>query len=88
MIRKGRAADMGDGWETARRLDRPAVLEVAASAGKPAGDEGGALEIPGYEWCAFKLGFPGFMKVIEVDTNHFKGNFPDSIAIEGEKKLT
>ena len=69
---------MGDGWETARRLDRPAVLEVSKEHG-----HGDTLEIPGFEWCAFKLGIPGFMKVIEVDTNHFKGNFPDSIAIEG-----
>ena len=71
---------MGDGWETARRLARPAVLEIS-KVGK-----GDALEIPGYEWCAFKLGIPGFMKVIEVDTNHFKGNFPDSIAIEGKSR--
>jgi allantoicase len=27
LISPGRAANMADGWETARRLDRPAVLE-------------------------------------------------------------
>ena len=33
----------------------------------------------GKEWCVLKLGVPGVVKKIEVDTNHFKGNFPDSI---------
>ena len=27
MIAPDRGANMGDGWETARRLDRPAILE-------------------------------------------------------------
>ena len=31
-----------------------------------------------------KLGVPGVVKRIEVDTNHFKGNFPDSIVVEGK----
>ncbi len=37
----------------------------------------------GKEWCLLKLGVFGTPKKIEVDTNHFKGNFPDSITIEG-----
>ena len=28
LIKKNRGIDMGDGWETARRKDRPAVLKV------------------------------------------------------------
>lgn len=38
---------------------------------------------PGYDWVIVKLGHPGHIKKIEVDTNHFKGNFPDTCAIEG-----
>ncbi|XP_062266971.1 allantoicase isoform X3 [Platichthys flesus] len=69
----GRAANMGDGWETARRLDRPTHLKV---------DQRGILEVPGWEWAVFRLGRPGVISSIEVDTNHFKGNFPDSCRIE------
>ena len=28
LIKKGRGINMGDGWETARRKDRPAILKV------------------------------------------------------------
>lgn len=38
---------------------------------------------PGREWAIFKLGFPGRIKSICVDTTQFKGNFPDSVKIEG-----
>ena len=46
-------------------------------------DTAGILQVPGFEWAVFRLGHPGIIKNIEVDTNHFKGNFPDSILIEG-----
>ncbi|XP_076011157.1 allantoicase isoform X2 [Genypterus blacodes] len=73
MIGLGRASSMADGWETARRLDRPKELEA---------DERGILQVPGWEWAVFRLGHPGVISSIEVDTNHFKGNFPDSCRIE------
>ncbi|MFN2476653.1 MAG: allantoicase [Chthoniobacterales bacterium] len=38
---------------------------------------------PGYDWLVLKLGRPGAMRKIEVDTNHFKGNYPDTCSIEG-----
>jgi allantoicase len=38
---------------------------------------------PGYDWIVLKLGRPGSVRKIEVDTNHFKGNYPDSCTIEG-----
>lgn len=38
---------------------------------------------PGHDWVILKLGAPGTLKKIEVDTNHFKGNYPDSCMIEG-----
>jgi len=38
---------------------------------------------PGYDWCVIKLGTSGRIDGIEVDTNHFKGNYPDTCSIEG-----
>src|SRR5256885_12896384 len=38
---------------------------------------------PGYDWIILKLGLPGTIRKIEVDTNHFKGNYPDTCSIEG-----
>ena len=38
---------------------------------------------PGYDWIILKLGLPGLIQKIEVDTNHFKGNYPDTCSIEG-----
>jgi len=73
MIKSGRGVDMGDGWETARNPTRPAVLEA---------DANGILQVPGCEWAAFRLGLAGTVRAVEIDTNHFKGNFPDSVTIE------
>lgn len=38
---------------------------------------------PGHDWIILKLGLPGAIQKIEVDTNHFKGNYPDTCSIEG-----
>jgi allantoicase len=38
---------------------------------------------PGHDWIVVRLGRAGAIRKIEVDTNHFKGNYPDSCAIEG-----
>jgi allantoicase len=37
---------------------------------------------PGYDWILVRLGARGRPRLIEVDTNHFKGNFPDRCSIE------
>lgn len=37
---------------------------------------------PGHDWAVLKLGVPGVIRRIEVDTSHFKGNFPESCSIE------
>jgi allantoicase len=39
--------------------------------------------VPGYDWIVVKLGATGSIRKIEVDTNFFKGNYPDSCSIEG-----
>ncbi len=36
---------------------------------------------PGYDWVILKLGQPGSIEKIEIDTAHFKGNFPHQISI-------
>lgn len=37
---------------------------------------------PGHDWAIVKLGTPGIIRRIEVSTAHFKGNFPESCAID------
>jgi len=39
-------------------------------------------KLPGQDWCVLALGHRGRIKKIEVDTAHFKGNFPDRCTIE------
>lgn len=58
ILTPGRGANMGDGWETARR------------------------RTPGHEWIIIKLGVPGIVDYIEVDTAHYKGNFPAACSIQ------
>jgi allantoicase len=58
LIMPGRAANMGEGWETRRRRG------------------------PGHDWVIIKLGARGTVHRVEVDTTHFKGNFPDSFSLE------
>jgi allantoicase len=58
LIMPGRAANMGDGWETKRRRG------------------------PGNDWAILRLGKPGHIETIEVDTSHFKGNYPDRCSID------
>jgi allantoicase len=61
LIMPGRAANMGDGWETKR------------SRG------------PHEDFCVVRLAAEGTVSRIEIDTNHFKGNFPDSAMLEGTR---
>jgi allantoicase len=32
---------------------------------------------PGHDWAVFRLGAPGLIEEVVVDTGHFKGNYPD-----------
>jgi allantoicase len=59
LILPGRAANMGEGWETRRK------------------------RVPGFDWLVLRLAVPGSLRQVEVDTNHFKGNYPDSCSLEG-----
>lgn len=37
---------------------------------------------PGHDWCIIALGQAGYVDSIEVDTAHFKGNFPAGCSIQ------
>ena len=38
---------------------------------------------PGHDWLILRLGAPGRIARLEIDTNHFKGNYPDRASVEG-----
>jgi len=68
--RDGEYTDRGkwmDGWETRRRRD---FLP---------GDEGFDAA---HDDCVVKLGAPGVIHAIDVETTHFKGNFPESCSLD------
>jgi allantoicase len=67
MIMPGRARNMGDGWETRRRRGTGADPITGLRA----------------DWAVIRLGAPGIVHRVEIDTNHFKGNYPESASIEG-----
>jgi len=37
---------------------------------------------PGYDWCVIRLGMPGIIRGLDVDTNHFIGNFPEACSLQ------
>lgn len=37
---------------------------------------------PGQDWCIVQLGHRALVETIEVDTAHFKGNYPDRISMQ------
>lgn len=40
---------------------------------------------PGYDWCIVELGHAALVEKIEVDTAHFKGNYPDRVSIQAAR---
>ncbi len=64
---------MGDGWETARQPKRPPVYTRGAD---------GLMVLPGCDWSVLQLGVPGTVLYLDVDTNHYKGNYPESCLVE------
>lgn len=74
LIAPGRGNCMGDGWETARQPTRPAVYERG---------EDGLIVLPGCDWAVLQLGLRGVVNSLEVDTHFYKGNYPESVIVEG-----
>jgi allantoicase len=38
--------------------------------------------IPGNDWVILQLGTPGIISEVEIDTAHFKGNYPDRVSLK------
>lgn len=38
---------------------------------------------PGFDWCLIRLGLPGIIRGVVVDTSFFKGNYPEHFSLEG-----
>lgn len=77
LIQKSLGKDMGDGWETARHPNRPGILTTK--------HDSTLLETSLSDWAILKLGKQaqsGVARII-LDTKHFRGNFPESVAVEG-----
>ncbi|MER5846591.1 allantoicase [Streptomyces sp. NPDC002012] len=66
--RFGHKGKIMDGWETRRRR--------GASAGRPHPTD------EDHDWALVRLGAPGVVRGIIVDTAHFRGNYPQAVSIE------
>lgn len=38
---------------------------------------------PGHDWCLIRLGVPGVVQIVDIDTTHFTGNYPPEAMLEG-----
>src|SRR5688572_12917620 len=37
---------------------------------------------PGHDWCLVRLGLPGILRGVVVDTSFFRGNYPEHVSLE------
>ncbi|GAA3293554.1 allantoicase [Streptomyces cinereospinus] len=65
----GHKGKIMDGWETRRRRG------ASAAHPWPAAED--------HDWALVRLGAPGVIRGIVVDTAHFRGNYPQSVSVEG-----
>jgi allantoicase len=63
----GHKGQVYDGWETRRRRG-------SLPGGGPVGDE--------HDWVIVRLGAPGVVHAVVVDTAYFTGNFPQACSVE------
>jgi len=38
--------------------------------------------VPGFDWCIVRLGVPGVIRGVDVETSFFRGNFPEQCSLE------
>ncbi|EGF80222.1 hypothetical protein BATDEDRAFT_35127 [Batrachochytrium dendrobatidis JAM81] len=74
LLAVSRSLGMFDGWETSRNPQRPREYVMGSD---------GMLVMPGSEWAIISLGTRGVIQTVVVDTNHYKGNYPESCEIQG-----
>jgi allantoicase len=67
--RFGHKGKIMDGWETRRRRGVSAVHPWPGEEDR--------------DWALVRLGAPGVVRGIVVDTAHFRGNYPQGVSIEG-----
>lgn len=58
-----------DGWETRRRRGESPDKPL------PAAEE--------HDWALIRLGTPGLLRTVVIDTAHFRGNYPETVSLEG-----
>lgn len=64
----GHKGKVMDGWETRRRRG------VSADQPHPGADD--------HDWALIRLGLPGLVRGVIVDTAHFRGNHPRDVCVE------
>ncbi|MFJ6573254.1 allantoicase [Streptomyces sp. NPDC091292] len=64
----GHKGKVMDGWETRRRRG------VSAAHPWPADDD--------HDWALIRLGAPGVIRGLVIDTAHFRGNYPQAVSVE------
>ncbi|MEW2631434.1 allantoicase [Streptomyces sp. NPDC048389] len=65
----GHKGKVMDGWETRRRRG------VSAEQPHPTAED--------HDWALVRLGAPGVVRGIVIDTAHFRGNYPQAVSVEG-----
>ncbi|MFD9885823.1 allantoicase [Streptomyces alboflavus] len=65
----GHKGKVMDGWETRRRRG------ASAEHPWPTADD--------HDWALVRLGAPGVIHGIVIDTAHFRGNYPQAVSVEG-----
>jgi allantoicase len=58
------------------------LIQPGRSTGMHDGWETRRRRGPGHDWCVVRLGAPGNVNRVVVDTSYFKGNFPESCSLE------
>jgi allantoicase len=58
------------------------LIQPGPSTGMHDGWETRRRRGPGHDWCIVRLGAAGKISRVDVDTSHFKGNFPESCSLE------
>lgn len=64
----GHKGKIMDGWETRRRRG------ISAEQPHPTDDD--------HDWALVRLGAPGVVRGIVIDTAHFRGNYPQAVSVE------
>ncbi|MEU9963357.1 allantoicase [Streptomyces malaysiensis] len=65
----GHKGKIMDGWETRRRRG------ASADHPWPTAED--------HDWALVRLGAPGVVRGVVVDTAHFRGNYPQAVSVEG-----